>query len=223
MKKNLFVGLSLVLMGLIASCGSSKNAQQYSGVYPQQSQVVVPSQPKGGDPVEQMVKEYTADGFKSESMAFTMYESIATFRQKLISNSKLIEIISDGEGASSFSAEMQAQNAAAIKYATAAGSVIKGGMERDFGKVEGEAYDVFHGAYVQDVASFVMPLLEKNMKFIKKSGNSYIVRVGYILDEAKALQARSKAFDTALKKAGDGMTLGGGIRKYVNEDIKPDN
>lgn len=223
MKRILFAILSIGLMGLITSCGSSKKAQQYNVPYSQQPQVVVPSQPKGGDPVEQMVKEYTADGFKTESMAFTMYESIATFRQKLISNSNLVEIVSDGEGASSFSAEMQAQNAAAIKYATAAGSVITGGMERDFGKVEGGAYDVFHGAYVQDVASFVMPLLQKNMKFVKKSGDNYVVRVGYILDENSASKARNKAFDEALKKAGDGMTLGEGVRKYVKEFVKPEN
>lgn len=220
--KVVFSILSVVMMGLFVSCGSSKKVQSPYGQYPQQPQVVVPSQPQG-DPIEQKVKEYTADGFKSESMAFTMYESIAAFRQKLISNSNLVEIISDGIGASSFAAEMQAQNAAAINYATAAGSVINGGMERDFGTVDKDngAYDVFHGAYIQDVATFVMPLLQKSMKFVKKDGNDYVVRIGYVLDENNAFQAREKAFDKALKKAGDGMTLGEGIRKYVKETVKP--
>lgn len=41
MKKNLFAILSVFLMGLITSCGSSKKAQQYSEVYPQQEHPTV--------------------------------------------------------------------------------------------------------------------------------------------------------------------------------------
>lgn len=170
--------------------------------------------------VKALAKEYAADGFKSTSMAYTMEEKIAEYRSKLKANPDLVEIVEDGKGASSFSAEMAAQNAAAIKYATCAGSIIKGGMERAFGNM-GEEYDKIHGNYVQNVAEFIMPLLKKYMLFSKREGGSYIVRVGYLLEENSAKKAREKAFDATIENLANGHVFGEKVRKYVDEMVNP--
>ena len=65
--------------------------------------------------VKELVAQYTAEGYKTQSMAYSMTESMTKFRDKLQSNKNFIEIISDGSGASSFAAEMEALNAAGIK------------------------------------------------------------------------------------------------------------
>lgn len=219
MKTKTFI-LAALSAWLLASCGSSKNSVAAASGNTQER--VMPKQK--GDPIEDKVKEYSSDGFKTESMAFTMYEVIYSYRQKLIANSDLVEIISEGVGSSSFAAEMNAQNAASIKYATAAGSVISGGMERDFGNLSAnKSWDAFHGAYVQDVANFIMPLIKKEMKFYKKEGGNYVVKVGYTVDEAKAAEARAKAAEKALEDVADGQVFGESVRKYIKERINVNN
>ena len=171
--------------------------------------------------VKALAKDYAKDGYKSTSMAYTMEEKITEFRLKLKANTNLVEIVSQGEGVSSFSAEMAAENAASIRYATAAGSVIKGGIEREFGNIT-ENYDKFHGSYIQNVAKFIMPLLKKQMMFSKKEGGTYYVKVGFLLDENKAKEAREKACDEALNTIANGQVFGKSVRKYVDEEVYPD-
>lgn len=207
---------------LLGSCGGAKQMVTYT---PQPIQAPVASPYNGTiieeDPVGDLVKQFTADGYKSQSMAYTMREIINKFRTKVQSNENLVEIISDGSGASSFAAEMSAANAACLKYATQAGSVVRGGMERDFGSL-GKDYDNFHGTYVQNVAKFVMPLLKAEMTFVKKEQNKYFVRIGYTLDEVKAAQARNNAFNEALQDEANGQIFGEQARKYVNEIVRPE-
>ncbi len=211
---------------VVTSCGGSKQAVQ---AYPGAGQTYMPpTQPKT-DPVEEMVKNYTAEGYKTTSMAFTMYESIYAHRQKLLASTDNVEIVSDGVGASSTSAELNALNAAALKYATAAGSVVRGGMERDFGNSsEGGAYEVFHGTYVQDIQEMIIPLLKASMVFHKTDRDVdgrqvERVRVGYIVNEQNASQVRDKAFGHALEKSGLGMAFGETVRKYIQEMVRPSN
>lgn len=227
---------SAAMVQMLLACGSSKNAQapyayQQQQYMPQQQQYVPQqqAQPQGTpqqqiqprvDPVQQIVDEYTAAGFRSQSMAFTMYESIASFRQIFQSNPDAVEIVADGIGASTYAASMVALNAAATRYAMAAGSVIAGGLERDFGNI-GENYDKFHGAFVQTVASYVVPMLQEKMKFVKKSGNGYEVRVGYVLMENRAKEARQRAVDEALQQVDNGQAFGAAVRKYVQEAVDP--
>lgn len=207
MKKFTFFATIALAMSML-SCGSSKHVANDGTIVEE-------------DPVGNMVKEYTADGYKNQSMAYTMRESITKFRNKLQSNENLIEVISDGSGSSSFAAEMEALNAAAIKYAAQAGSTVRGGMEREFGSL-GKDYDNFHGAFVQNVAKFIMPLMKAEMTFVKQSQNGYSVRIGYIIDEDKAREARHNAFDEALKDQAHGMVFGENVRKYIDEVVRPE-
>lgn len=226
MKKFSVLGM-IALAVLIQSCGGSKqvaNAGYYNNPYPQfqqQGNATPKVEVIQEDPVGDLVKQFTADGFRTQSMAFSMRESIVRFRSKLQSNEKFVEWYADGYGKTSTAAEMQALNAAAMKYATKAASVIEGGMERDFGSL-GEGYDNFHGAYVQNVAKYVMPLLKQEMTFIKKEQNLYVVRVGFIIDENKAADVRRKAVDEALENSANGLAFGEGVRKYVNEIVRPE-
>ena len=174
--------------------------------------------------IKELAATWSRDGYRSTSMAYTMEEKIAAYRLKLKNNPDLVELTSSGDGKSSFSAEMAAQNAAALLYATAAGSIIQGGIEREFGNLNGN-YDAFHGSYIQDVAKYIMPLLHKEMKFSKKDGNVYSVMVGYTLSEEKASEVREKAFDEALneqkKTIENGQDFGLKVRKYVKENVNP--
>ena len=171
--------------------------------------------------VKELVAQYTAEGYKTQSMAYSMTESMTKFRDKLQSNKNFIEIISDGSGASSFAAEMEALNAAGIKYATQAGSVIRGGMEREFGSL-GNDYDKFHGTYVQNVAKFIMPMMRAEMTFVKKEQNTYHVRIGYIIDEEQAKEARHNALNETLKEQAAGQVFGENARKFVDETVRPE-
>ena len=226
MKKFFILGMVALAM-FFQSCGGSKqvaNAGYYNNPYPQfqqQGNTTPKVEVIQEDPVGNLVKQFTADGFRTQSMAFTMRESITKFRSKLQSNEKLVDVYADGEGKTSTAAEMEALNAAAMKYATQAASVIKGGMERDFGSL-GEDYDNFHGTYVQNVAKYVMPLLKQEMTFIKKEQNLYVVRVGFIIDENKAADVRRKAVDEALENSANGLAFGEGVRKYINEIVRPE-
>lgn len=197
MKKLAILTLA-VLAIFMQSCSSSKNLN-----------------------VKELVAQYTAEGYKTQSMAYSMTESMTKFREKLQSNKKFIEIISDGSGASSFAAEMEALNAAGIKYATQAGSVIRGGMEREFGSL-GNDYDKFHGTYVQNVAKFIMPMMRAEMTFVKKEQNTYHVRIGYIIDEEQAKEARHNALNETLKEQAAGQVFGENVRKFVDETVRPE-
>ncbi len=197
MKKLAILTLA-VLAIFMQSCSSSKNLN-----------------------VKELVAQYTAEGYKTQSMAYSMTESMTKFREKLQSNKKFIEIISDGSGASSFAAEMEALNAAGIKYATQAGSVIRGGMEREFGSL-GNDYDKFHGTYVQNVAKFIMPMMRAEMTFVKKEQNTYHVRIGYIIDEEQAKEARHNALNETLKEQAAGQVFGENARKFVDETVRPE-
>lgn len=222
MKKFSFLA-AVAFAALLSSCGGSKQMAN-AGYYPYPQQGYVAPQPNPvveEDPVGDLVKQFTADGYKTQSMAYTMRESISKFRTKLQSNENLVEVISDGSGSSSFAAEMSALNAAGIKYATQAGSVVRGGMERDFGAL-GKDYDEFHGTYVQNVAKFVMPLMKAEMTFVKKEQGKYTVRIGYLIDEAKASEARRNAFNEALKNQASGQVFGENARKYIDEMVKPE-
>ena len=197
MKKLAILTLA-VLAIFMQSCSSSKNLN-----------------------VKELVAQYTAEGYKTQSMAYSMTESMTKFREKLQSNKNFIEIISDGSGASSFAAEMEALNAAGIKYATQAGSVIRGGMEREFGSL-GNDYDKFHGTYVQNVAKFIMPMMRAEMTFVKKEQNTYHVRIGYIIDEEQAKEARHNALNETLKEQAAGQVFGENVRKFVDETVRPE-
>lgn len=197
MKKLAILTLT-VLAIFMQSCSSSKNLN-----------------------VKELVAQYTAEGYKTQSMAYSMTESMTKFREKLQSNKNFIEIISDGSGASSFAAEMEALNAAGIKYATQAGSVIRGGMEREFGSL-GNDYDKFHGTYVQNVAKFIMPMMRAEMTFVKKEQNTYHVRIGYIIDEEQAKEARHNALNETLKEQAAGQVFGENVRKFVDETVRPE-
>ena len=197
MKKLAILTLA-VLAIFMQSCSSSKNLN-----------------------VKELVAQYTAEGYKTQSMAYSMTESMTKFREKLQSNKNFIEIISDGSGASSFAAEMEALNAAGIKYATQAGSVIRGGMEREFGSL-GNDYDKFHGTYVQNVAKFIMPMMRAEMTFVKKEQKTYHVRIGYIIDEEQAKEARHNALNETLKEQAAGQVFGENARKFVDETVRPE-
>lgn len=204
MRKHFCLSKVIAILFLFASlCNSSVSYAQLSK--------------QGKKAVKELVKRYNSEGYKSESMLYTMSEEISRFRQKVETGDYTV-LTSDGAGASSFAAEASALQAAASLYATAAGSTITAGLEREIGNV-GENYDIFHGSYVQNVQKYITPLLKKEMKFIKQNSNIVSVRVGYSIDEKSAKKAREEALDATVKTVAEGQAFGDAVRKYVEQNV----
>ncbi|MBQ6747113.1 MAG: hypothetical protein IJR07_08730 [Bacteroidaceae bacterium] len=204
MRKHFCLSKVIAILFLFASlCNSSVSYAQLSK--------------QGKKAVKELVKRYNSEGYKSESMLYTMSEEISRFRQKVETGDYTV-LTSDGAGASSFAAEASALQAAASLYATAAGSTITAGLEREIGNV-GENYDIFHGSYVQNVQKYITPLLKKEMKFIKQNSNIVSVRVGYSIDENSAKKAREEALDATVKTVAEGQAFGDAVRKYVEQNV----
>ena len=204
MRKHFCLSKVIAILFLFASlCNSSVSYAQLSK--------------QGKKAVKELVKRYNSEGYKSESMLYTMSEEISRFRQKVETGDYTV-LTSDGAGASSFAAEASALQAAASLYATAAGSTITAGLEREIGNV-GENYDIFHGSYVQNVQKYITPLLKKEMKFIKQNSNIVSVRVCYSIDEKSAKKAREEALDATVKTVAEGQAFGDAVRKYVEQNV----
>lgn len=148
--------------------------------------------------IKDLEKQYKKEGYQCTSMAYTMYECIEAYRNKLQSHDNLIGIESQGSHASTFGAEQDAQSAAAANYALAAKSQISGSVKRELDKHS----DDFEAKYMLNIQDYIMPLLQKEYKLQRKNGNYYEVRIAYTLDEYAAAKARKKAAEIALSDLG---------------------
>lgn len=211
--KNLILSVACIgSLVCIMSCGSSKQA-----TYKHSSKA---------DPVEELVNEFKADGYKQVSVAFTMYELVSKHREQLLQNKNLIEIYGEGGGQSSTIARLNASNAAAIAYATAAGNVISGKVEREMMNAEEKSFEIFHAAFIQDVTKFIMPLLKESIMLSKTDpaaspSERIKVKIAFLIDEEEAKNARDKALTNALEKSEIGQKFGRKIREYINEKVEP--
>lgn len=207
MRKNLFIVAIATLV--VCSCGSSKQAG-------------TPSKSIATGP-EAKVKEWQADGYKIDGTR-TMYDKLVAHYAQIDANPSLIEVEGSGIGNEKSDARMYCLNAAAIQYATAARSVVAGGMSREFSNFT-ESGTKLMGAYTQKVQEAISPFLKESVAVYRNTTQNGKDKVEYdiyyIVDETKVSQVRKDAMDQALKETATEQIFGTAVDKWVKEFVKP--
>lgn len=245
MKKINFLAIVMVAC-VFSSCGGmrqmSNNQPYYQQPYYQQpvqqpvqqtvQQPVQPSVQKTTNKnnsvatgAEGKVKEWEAQGFSiTGAYGFrTMYDVLSAVYKKMDAEPERYEFFmgagktTDGELST---ARIYAQNDAAISYATAAGSVVKGGLARQFSNF-GELGTKLMGAYTQKVAEQIVPFLKEAIAVKRTQNNVLEVEAYYLIDANAAHEVRKDAMDKALKETASEQVFGTAVDQWVNEFVTP--
>ena len=209
MRKNFLI--VAIATFFVWSCGSTK-------------QTTGPSDKSIASGPEDRVKELQADGYKIDGSR-TMYDRLVAHYAQLDANPNLLEVTGNGIGNEKTEASMYCLNAAAAKYATAANSIVSGGIARDFSNFT-EPGTKLMGAYTQKVQQAITPFLKESIAVYRNTtvdGKSKIeFDIIYIVDETKVAQVRKDAMDQALKETATEQIFGTAVDKWVKEFVKPE-
>lgn len=208
--------LAVAVVLFMASCGSSKKSQndqmmqmmmmmmqqqqqnqnQNQNFYqPQQQGTVLVSE------TDEKIQEWKSQGFQLTGTysTFTLKSLLENHNQKAMDTERYEPLQGNGEGSEISDSRMFAMNDAAIQYAVAAGSIIEGGMTRQFGSMTQLGTKIV-GAFVQKVPEFMIPSMQESFCLYRKNGNKTEVIAYYLIDQTKAYQARQKAMDAVLRE-----------------------
>lgn len=119
-------------------------------------------------------------------------------------------------------AMMYAQNAAAINYANACGSVVSGGIARQFSNF-GELGTKLMGAYTQKVAEKIVPFLHEAIAVKRTQNNILEVEAYYLIDENDASKMRKDAMDQALRETATEQIFGSAVDEWVKKFVSQTN
>lgn len=174
---------------------------------------------------EGKVKEWKEQGFQISGAlsTFTMYDVLKMHNEKILSDTERYSSeFGASDGPDKSTARLGALMDASINYATRAGSVVSGGMGRQFSNF-GEMGNKLMGAYTQKVKEYVTPFLKESCAvcrpIIKNGKNLYEYEVFYILDEQKAKDVRKTAMDAALKETGTEQVFGTAVDEWVKKFV----
>ena len=173
--------------------------------------------------VAKQVKDLKAQGYTYVgSTAFSLEEVLTNFRSELRSHPDYIELVQEGRGSSLTAATLEALNSAAVTYATAAGSVVDGGLGRDVGNAL-SYHDKFTAMYKQKVQNFIMPCLQSRIVLKRVNPKSKLIetRISYIIDETKAIGARKQAAEEALREVNADAKFGEIVNEFVKNVVNP--
>lgn len=172
---------------------------------------------------EGKTREWQADGYRIDGTR-TMYDKLTAHYAKLDANEDLFEVEGTGIGSQKADARMYCLNLAAISYATAAKSVVEGGMATEFSNFSDLGVKLM-GAYTQKVQSAIVPFLKESVavyRNITKDGKDKVeYDIYYIVDETKAAQVRKDAMDQALKETATEQIFGTAVDTWVNQFVHP--
>ena len=224
-----FVCGSLVSISVLfmASCGSSKPSQSdmmmmqmMQMMQQQQQQQQQPQLAPSVSETEEKVKEWKSQGYQLTGAysTFTMKSVLDKHNQKAIDTERYQALQGNGLGSEISDSRMYAMNDAAIGYATAAGSVVSGGISRQFSNM-GELGNKLLGAYTQKVADFITPHMKESFSLYRKSGNKIEVMTYFLIDQEKAYNARKSAMDAALKETATEQVFGNAVDVWVKEFV----
>lgn len=243
MNKYYATALTMALL-VLTSCGARKqmayngynNQQQpqyYQQPYGQQSQQQQPaynqSQQTGSDESEarEKCKEWEKAGY-SITGAYgmkTMYGVLSSMYKKMDAEPERYTPCmghgktTDGELST---ARMFAENAAAIDYANACGSIISGGIARQFSNFS-ELGTKLMGAYTQKVAGKIVPFLHEAISVKRTQNNVLEVETYYLIDENDAYKVRKDAMDQALKETATEQVFGSAVDEWVKKFVQQGN
>jgi hypothetical protein len=242
MKKFNLLAITMIAC-VFASCGGTKQmvgSQPYYQQPVQQPYYQQPvQQPVYQQPVQQQpaasnavatgaegkVKEWEKAGYSiTGSYGFrTMYDVLSAVYKKMDADPERYEFFmgsgktTDGELST---ARIYAQNAAAIDYATAAGSVVSGGLARQFSNFS-ELGTKLMGAYTQKVAEQIVPYLKEAIAVKRTQNNVLEVEAYYLIDANAAQDVRKNAMDKALQETATEQIFGKAVDQWVKEFVSP--
>lgn len=249
MKKiNLFAAILLMMAAMLTSCGAKKQAAYQQPPYYQQPYQQAPyaQQPPQQNPYQQQPtyqqppqqqpignvdearekeNEWKKAGYTitGGSGMRTMYSVLSNMYKKLDAEpDRYVSIMGHGktnDGELS-TAMFYANNAAGINYANACGSVISGGIARQFSNF-GELGTKLMGAYTQKVAEKIMPFMHEAISVKRGQNNNLEVESYYLIDENDAYKVRKDAMDQALKETATEQIFGTAVDEWVKQFVKP--
>lgn len=219
------VGISVLFM---ASCGSSKKTQnelmmmQMMQMMQQQQNQGFIQQPTviAASDSEDKVKEWKEQGYQLTGAysTFTMKSVLEMHNQKAMDVEKYQALQGNGLGSEISDSRMFALNDAAINYATAAGSIVSGGIARQFSNM-GEIGNKLVAAYTQKVAEFLTPHMKESFSLYRKNGNKVELMTYFLVDQQNAYNARKNAMDAALKETATEQVFGTSVNEWVKEFV----
>lgn len=215
--KNTFFFAALAAL-IICSCGTSKTATQTTSTRTQQAlSKSITSGPEG------KVLEWQSDGYKIDGTR-TMYDKLVAHYAKLDANENLVEVEGTAIGTEKSDARMYCLNDAAISYASAAKSIIEGGISRQFSNFTESGIKLM-GAYTQKVQSAIVPFLKESVAVYRhgtKNGKPVIeYDIYYIVDENNAAKVRKDAIDQALRETATEQIFGTAVDEWVKQFVRP--
>ena len=207
---------------VITSCGATKKS--VSQTYPQSApQQVTQAPQKIATGPEGKVREWQAAGYSIDGTR-TMYDKLVAHYAKIDANEQLIEVEGTAIGSEKSDARMYCLNDAAISYATAAKSVVEGGLSRQFSNFSESGIKLM-GAYTQKVQEAIVPFLNESVAVYRtttKNGKNAIkYDIYYIVDETKAAQIRKTAIDQALRETATEQVFGTAVDEWVKKFVRP--
>ena len=220
------MSLFAVIMALfMVSCGSSKKSQNEMMMMMMMQQMQGQNQNQAQtaplvSEVDEKVQEWKSQGYQLTGAysTFTMKSLLVNHNKKAMDTERYQPIQGNGTGIEVSDARMYAQNDAAINYATAAGSVISGGLSRQFSNL-GDTGVKLVGAYTQKVAQFMAPYMKESFCLYRKNGNKIEVVSYYLIDQENAYQVRKNAMNHALKETATEQIIGQSIDEYVKQFV----
>lgn len=211
MKKIQFLAV-LMIASVFVACGGQKSVA---------TSQPIPQSPTSG--TEGKVKEWQSQGYTiTGNYGFrTMYDVLYAMNQKIEAEPERYEVFmgtgktSDGELAT---ARIYAQNNAAIEYANAAGSVVSGGVARQFSNFS-ELGTKLMGAYTQKVAEQIVPYLKEAIAVKRTQNNVIEVEAYYLIDANSAFDVRKNAMEKALKETATEQIFGTAVDEWVKQFV----
>ena len=148
-----------------------------------------------------------------------MYDCLKAVYEKVLPNRDKYILVS-GVGVhktSKDAAHQAAQFNAIMYYAAAAGSEIKGRVEREFATFTD--LDKLIAAYSGTIQKKLSSYMNEEIAVRRQTENGYELEAWFTLDENKVKLLRQQAMEQALQETAVEQVVGNAIRDYVNEAV----
>ena len=246
MKKMTFFAVMLMVAAALTSCGAKKQVAQNGYQQPQYYQQPYQQQPYQQQPAyqqpaqqptynqpapakrlsgpEKRVADWEKKGFEGAgNYGFEdLLETTKALSDKVKNNrDKYILISGFGTHATSEDAAHNAALQFAIqRYASQAGTVIKGRVDREYSNFS--ETDKLVTAYSGYIKQQLVGFMNEELAVRRQTEKGYEVEAWYTLDEARVQNVRKQAMEKALKEVAIEQIAGNNIRDYVNEAVPDD-
>ncbi len=169
------------------------------------------------------VKELNSEGWKVSGSSRTLEVALLLHYEKLKdeNNKEIVGEVTTGKSANLMS--QAAINNACIKYASLAGSYLKGRVVSDGGINQSsedgsEEFDKMYQAYERLVAKELKGELSESFSIIRDKGNgTKAYKTFFLLNEDAAAKARMRAWEQAKKESEAAQKYANQVSDFINE------